>query len=66
VADVVGRYLAAPATAPIAAKHLIRRTLDTSFDTIYEESRQLLAECLASSEAAPARAAWLQRQGAKG
>jgi enoyl-CoA hydratase len=35
VADVVQRYLAAPATAAIAAKHLISRTLDTAFDTIY-------------------------------
>jgi hypothetical protein len=30
------QYLAAPATAAIAAKHLIRRALDTSFDTIYK------------------------------
>jgi enoyl-CoA hydratase/carnithine racemase len=63
VADVVQQYLAAPATAAIAAKRLIRRALATSFDTIYEESRQLLAECLASPEAAAARAAWLVRRG---
>ena len=66
VADVVQQYLAAPPTAAIATKHLIRRALDTSFDTIYEESRRLLAECLASPEAAAARAAWLRRREAKG
>jgi hypothetical protein len=53
-------------TAALAAKRLIRRALDTSFGTIYEESRQLLAECLASEEAAAARAAWRQRRNAKG
>jgi enoyl-CoA hydratase/3-hydroxyacyl-CoA dehydrogenase len=61
VADVVERYLAAPAAAARATKRLIRRALDTSFDAIYEESRQLLAECLASPEAAAARLAWRQR-----
>src|SRR6266542_25503 len=66
VADVVRRYLAAPATAAVAAKRLIRRALDKSFEMIYEESRQLLAECLASEEAAAARAAWLQRREVKG
>ncbi|HEY3229143.1 MAG TPA: enoyl-CoA hydratase/isomerase family protein [Roseiflexaceae bacterium] len=66
VADVVERYLAAPATAAMATKRMIRRALDTSFDAIYEESRQLLAECLASEEAAAARAAWRQRREAKG
>ena len=66
VADVVQQYLAAPPTAAIATKRLIRRALDTSFDTIYEESRRLLAECLASPEAAAARAAWLRRREAKG
>jgi enoyl-CoA hydratase len=65
VADVVQQYLAAPPTAAIATKRLIRRALDTSFDTIYEESRRLLAECLASPEAAAARAAWLRRREAK-
>jgi enoyl-CoA hydratase/carnithine racemase len=66
VADVVRQYLAAPATAAIATKRLIRRALDMSFDMIYAESRQLLAECLASPEAAAARAAWCQRREAKG
>jgi hypothetical protein len=41
---------------------MVRRALDTSVDTIYEESRRLLAECLTSPEAAAARAAWLQRR----
>jgi enoyl-CoA hydratase len=66
VAAVVQQYLAAPATAAIAAKRMIRRALDTSFDTIYEESRQLLAECLASEEVAAARAAWQQRRESTG
>jgi enoyl-CoA hydratase/carnithine racemase len=66
LAEVVGRYLAAPATAAMATKRLIRRALDTSFDAVYAESRQLLAECLASPEAARARAAWRQRRDAKG
>ena len=66
VAGVVQRYLAAPTTATVAAKRMIRRALDTSFDTIYEESRRLLVECLASPEAAAAREAWLRRREAKG
>jgi enoyl-CoA hydratase len=66
VAAVVQQYLAAPPTAAMGAKRLIRRALDTSFDAIYEESRQLLAECLASPEAAAARAAWRQRREAQG
>jgi enoyl-CoA hydratase/carnithine racemase len=59
---VVQRYLAAPATAAIATKRMIRRALDTTFDTIYEESHSLLAQCLSSSEAAAARAAWHKRR----
>jgi enoyl-CoA hydratase/carnithine racemase len=66
VADVVRHYLAAPATAAMATKRMIRRALDASFDAIYAESRQLLAECLASPEAAAAQAAWRQRREAKG
>jgi enoyl-CoA hydratase len=62
VAEIVRRYLAAPATAAVATKRMIRRALDTTFDTIYEESRLLLAECLASPEAAVARAAWRKRR----
>jgi enoyl-CoA hydratase/carnithine racemase len=62
VADVVQQYLTAPVPAAIAAKRLIRRALDTAFDAIYEESRVLLAECLASEEAAVARAAWRKRR----
>jgi hypothetical protein len=34
-----------------AKKRLIRHALDSAFDAIYEESRQLLATCLASPEA---------------
>jgi len=66
VADVVQQYLAAPPTAALATKRLIRRALDASFDAIYEESRQLLVECLASPEAAAARATWRQRHQDKG
>jgi enoyl-CoA hydratase len=65
VAEVVRRYLAAPATAAVAAKRLLRRARDTAFHTIYEESRQLLADCLASPEAVAAQAAWRQRREAK-
>jgi enoyl-CoA hydratase len=65
VAAVVQQYLAAPATAAIATKRLIRHALDASFDAIYEESRQLLAECLVSPESAAARAAWRLRRETK-
>jgi enoyl-CoA hydratase/carnithine racemase len=66
LAVVVGQYLAAPPAAAIATKRMIRRALDTAFDAIYQESRELLAECMASPEVAAARAAWLQRRQAKG
>ncbi len=62
IAAVVQRYLAAPASAAIATKRMIRHALDATFDTIYEESRILLAECLRSPEAAAARAAWHKRR----
>jgi enoyl-CoA hydratase/carnithine racemase len=62
VAAVVQRYLAAPATAAIATKHMMRHALDATFDTIYAESHVLLAECLSSPEAVAARAAWHKRR----
>jgi enoyl-CoA hydratase/carnithine racemase len=62
LADLLQQYLAAPATAAIAAKRLLRQAFEPPFEAIYETSRQLIAECLVSPEAAAAKAAWLQRQ----
>jgi enoyl-CoA hydratase/carnithine racemase len=61
VDELVQVYLAAPRTASIASKRLMRRALDAPFETIYEESLPLLAQCHASPEVQSAREAWRQR-----
>jgi enoyl-CoA hydratase/carnithine racemase len=58
VAEIVDRYLAAPRAASAAAKRLLARALEAPFESVFEESRPLLAECLASPEAAAAVDAW--------
>ena len=62
VERILARYLGAPRLASVAAKRLLGRALDAPFDVVFEESRALLAECLASPEAAAAAGAWRQRR----
>lgn len=66
LAEVLEIYLAAPRSAGIASKRLLRRALDAPFDAIYEESRPLLVDCLASPEVAAAAHAWRRRQAEPG
>jgi enoyl-CoA hydratase/carnithine racemase len=54
-------YLAAPRTASIASKRLMRRAFDAPFEAVYEESLPLLAQCQASPDVASAREDWRQR-----
>jgi enoyl-CoA hydratase/carnithine racemase len=61
VAEVLALYLEAPHTATMASKHLIRRALDTTFETVFRESLPLLAECLASPDVESAKQAWRRR-----
>jgi enoyl-CoA hydratase/carnithine racemase len=62
VAEIVARYLAAPRAASAAAKRLMARAFESAFEPVYEESRLLLADCLASPEAASAIDAWRRRR----
>jgi enoyl-CoA hydratase/carnithine racemase len=62
LADIVGRYLAAPPTASVAAKRLMRQALDAPFEPVFEASRQWLADCLASPEVEAAKDAWRRRR----
>jgi enoyl-CoA hydratase len=62
VEQVLARYLAAPRLASVAAKRLLARAPQAPFDAVFEESRALLAECLASPEAAAAVDAWRRRR----
>jgi enoyl-CoA hydratase/carnithine racemase len=61
--ELVQGYLAAPHTASIASKRLMRRSFDVPFETAYEEALPLLARCQASPEVQSAREAWRQRAG---
>jgi enoyl-CoA hydratase len=61
VDELVQVYLAAPPTASIASKRLMRRAFDAPFETVYEESLPLLAQCQASPDVQDAREAWRQR-----
>ncbi|MBV9281032.1 MAG: enoyl-CoA hydratase/isomerase family protein [Chloroflexi bacterium] len=56
--ELVQTYLAAPLTASIASKRLLARAFDAAFQTVYEESLPLLAQCQVSPEVARAREAW--------
>ncbi len=60
--EVLDRYLAAPRTASIASKRLMGRAFDAPFETVYQESLPLLAECLASPDVQAANAAWRRRK----
>ena len=62
VAEIVERYLAAPRAASAATKRLMARAFDAPFETVFDESRQLLAECLASPEVSAAIDAWQRRR----
>jgi enoyl-CoA hydratase/carnithine racemase len=62
LAELVQQYLAAPVTAAIAAKRLFRQAFEPPFEAVYETSRQLIVECLASPEVATAKAAWVNRR----
>jgi enoyl-CoA hydratase/carnithine racemase len=66
VAEILERYLAAPRAASAASKRLMARALEAPFESVYEESRQLLAECLASPEMAAAIEAWRRRRADRG
>ena len=66
LAEVLQTYLAAPRAASIASKRLIRRSFDAPLDTVYAESRPLLADCLDSPEVAAAADAWRRRRADRG
>jgi hypothetical protein len=46
----------------MASKRLMGRAFDTSFETVYDESLPLMADCLASSDVETASLAWRQRR----
>ena len=62
VMEIVGRYLAAPRVASAAAKRLMAQAFDASFDTVFEQSRAFLTDCLQSPDAASSSAAWRERR----
>ncbi len=62
VSEIVARYLAAPRAASIATKRLMAQAFEGSFASVYEESRSLLRQCLASPEAVAAIADWQARR----
>jgi enoyl-CoA hydratase len=61
VDELVRVYLAAPQTASIASKRLMRRAFDAPFETVYDESWPFLARCQASPDVQSAREAWRQK-----
>jgi enoyl-CoA hydratase/carnithine racemase len=60
--DILDTYLKAPPTASAGSKRLLRRSFDSTLHEALQESGAVLAECLASPEAATARQAWSKRQ----
>ena len=62
LAEVLALYLNAPRAASIASKRLLGRAFDAPFETVYQESQPLLAECLASPEVQAAAEAWQRRR----
>ena len=66
VAEIVERYLSPPPAASAATKRLIARAFDAPFESVFEESRSLLAECLASPEVNAAVDDWEQRRQGEG
>lgn len=65
VREIVDLYAGTPRAAAIASKRLLDRAFDAPFETVYQESVPLLAECLASPEVAVAMDAWRQRRAAR-
>ena len=59
---VVQRYLRVPQAAARATKELARSSFDTDFATAYARSRELVQQCLESSDAAGSRADWTRRR----
>jgi enoyl-CoA hydratase/carnithine racemase len=59
---VVELYLKVPRTASVASKRLLRTAFEGDFDASYRDTLPLLADCLASSEIAAAKVAWLRRK----
>ena len=64
--EILEIYLKAPRSASIASKRLIGRAFDAPFETVYQESQPLLADCLASPEVAAAAEAWRRRRAKPG
>jgi enoyl-CoA hydratase/carnithine racemase len=64
VGRLLEHYLAAPPTALLASKQLMRQAFNASFETVFTESLPLLAVCLASPEVTAAKAAWRQAKAA--
>jgi len=62
VNEIARGLLAAPHVASMHAKRLMRRAFEAPFDSVYEESLPLLAECLASRDVAAARDARRRQQ----
>ena len=62
VAEALDRYLDAPRAASAASKRLMRRAFEAPFETVYQESRRFLEECLASPELDAAMDAWRRRR----
>jgi len=61
LAEVVSLYLKVPRMAAIASKRLMQRAFQSSFDEALGEANELIAQCLASPEAAAA-AEWQERK----
>ncbi|MBI3084670.1 MAG: enoyl-CoA hydratase/isomerase family protein [candidate division NC10 bacterium] len=66
VTEILERYLAAPATAAVASKQLMRQAFHVPFERVYQASERLLADCLASPEVEAAKKAWRERQARQG
>ncbi len=64
--EIIHTHLSTPRTAAIASKRLLARAYDAPIETVYEESRPLLRECLASPEVAAAAEAWGRRADRRG
>lgn len=59
--DIAEQYARVPHTAAIGVKELVRTAFDTSFDQSYDRTRELIDDCLRSTEVAEAKRAWAER-----
>ncbi|MQA86838.1 MAG: enoyl-CoA hydratase/isomerase family protein [Streptosporangiales bacterium] len=66
LAEFVELYRQMSPTAAVAAKRLMRRAFDGSFEDALAESLPLLANCLASPEVEAAKQAWRDRKAGRG